>query len=275
MSLYRGVVMRRTATLAVVFLILSLALAGCSRVRTLLHQPTPVPSVIQPIVDGDPVVDGLPVGGVSTDCVEMGLCSAIIDVARRELDANKPGHAAIVDVTVHDLGIAVDAESRLVPTITSGTVWVAVFILADGTRSAVRVGSAGLPANSPLDAGLVVDGFTLGAPASCMGPTEVPGAPTPLPDTVCFDFPALAQGALDARDPNHAGIVSVDQYSDGTQPGSIDVTGAATAPPQATWHPGPAVDVFVFTLADGTRRATGVACDRLGPCVGVGSYPTN
>jgi hypothetical protein len=129
--------------------------------------------------------------------------------------------------------------------------------------------------DSPPGPGLVIDGFTLGEPTSCMGGTYMPGDPTPLPDTMCFDFPALARAALDARDPNHVAIVSVDGYSDGTQPGSVDITGDATAPPEATRHPGPAVDVFVFTLADGTTRATGVVCNGSGPCVGVGSYPTN
>jgi hypothetical protein len=262
-------------TLAVALLILSLALTGCSRARTLLHPPTPVPSVVQPIVVGDPVVDGWPVGGVSTDCVEKKICSAIIDAARQELDARNPGHAAVVDVTIHDLGIAVDAQSRLVPRITSGTIWLALFTLADGKRSAVDVGSMSLGSNSPPDPGLVIDGFTLGVPVSCKGGADIRGAPTPSPDIMCFDFPALARAALDARDPNHGVIVSVDQYSDGTQPGSVDITGDATAPPQATRHPGPAVDVFVFMLADGTRRATGVACNGSGPCVGVGSYPTN
>ena len=54
-----GVEMRRMPTLAVALLILSLALTGCSRVRALLDPPpTPVPPVVQPIVEGDPVVDG-------------------------------------------------------------------------------------------------------------------------------------------------------------------------------------------------------------------------
>ena len=130
-------------TLAVALLILSLALTGCSRVRALLDPPpTPVPPVVQPIVEGDPVVDGWPVGGVSTDCVAKKLCSAIIDVGRSELDADNPGHAAVVDATVHDLGIAVDAQSRLVPWGISGTIWIVLFTLADGKTSAVDVSSA-------------------------------------------------------------------------------------------------------------------------------------
>ena len=141
--------MRRVPTLAVALLILSLALTGCSRVRTLLDPPTPVPPVVQPIVKGDPVVDGWPVGGVSTDCVEKGLCSAIIDTARQELDRRNPGHPAVVDVTIHDLGIAVDAQSRLVPTTTSGTIWIVLFTLADGKTVAVDVGSMSLVTSSP------------------------------------------------------------------------------------------------------------------------------
>jgi hypothetical protein len=138
-------------TLAVALLILSLALTGCSRVRALLDPPTPVPPVVQPIVKGDPVVDGWPIGGVSTDCVAKKLCSAIIDAGRLQLDGRDPGHAAVVDATVHDLGIAVDAQSRLVPTTTSGTVWIVLFTLADGKSSAVDVGSYSL-GTAPPDA---------------------------------------------------------------------------------------------------------------------------
>ena len=267
--------MHRLHALVVALLILSLALTGCSRVSRLLGPPTPVPTpTLPPIVVGDPVVDGWPVGGVSTDCVEKKLCSEIIDVARQEFEADNPGHPAVIDATVHDLGVAVDAQSRLVTRITSGTIWIVLFTLADGRRVAVDVGSMSLRPGSPPNPGQVIDGFTLGEPTGCMGGTDFPGNPTQARHTMCFDFPALARAAFDARDPDHGAIVSVDQYADGTQPSSVDITGDATAPPQATRHPGPAVDVFVFTLADGTRRATGVACNGSGPCVGVGSYPT-
>src|SRR4051794_23973494 len=116
--------MRRMPTLAIALVSLSVALTGCSRVDRLLHPPTPVPMVVQPIVKGDPVVDGWPVGGVSMDCVEKNLCSEIIDLARQELEADNPGHPAVVDAAVHDLGIAVDAQSRLVPWSISGTIWI-------------------------------------------------------------------------------------------------------------------------------------------------------
>ncbi len=85
----------------------------------------------------------------------------------------------------------------------------------------------------------------------------------------------LATAALDARDPGHAAVVSMTKYSDGTQPEPVDVTGNAPTPtPAPTRHPGPMVFVFVFKLADGSTRATGVACtDNPPSCVGVGSYP--
>lgn len=79
----------------------------------------------------------------------------------------------------------------------------------------------------------------------------------------------LATAALDARDKGHAAVTSMMRYSDATQPEPVDVTYATP-----TRHPGPQVTVFVFTLADGSTRATGVACtDNPPKCVGLGSYP--
>jgi hypothetical protein len=104
-----------------------------------------------------------------------------------------------------------------------------------------------------------IDGFTLGVLVECSPPVDVDAGAL---DASCAGFPARAMAALDARDPGHAAIVS------------IDVTGGASPPAEATRHPGPNVTVFVFKLADGTNRATGVACsgDPM-TCVGVGSYP--
>src|SRR5205814_419596 len=68
--------------------------------------------------------------------------------------------------------------------------------------------------------------------------------------------------ALDARAPGHAAIVSMEAYTDGTQPGPIDFTGPGVPPTPAPRHPGPNVKVFVFKLADGSTRATGVACTK-------------
>jgi hypothetical protein len=116
-----------------------------------------------------------------------------------------------------------------------------------------------------------IDGFTLGVLVKCSPPVDVDAAAL---DASCAGFPTRAMAALDARDPGHAAIVSTVTYADGTQPGTTDLTGVASPPLEATRHPGPNVTVFVFKLADGTTRATGVACsgDPM-TCVGVGSYP--
>jgi hypothetical protein len=118
--------------------------------------------------------------------------------------------------------------------------------------------------------GSTVDGFKLGGIVKCSPPTDPHAA---AGGRSCGAFPALATAALDAREPGHAAVVSVAAYTDGTQPGPIDVTGDAPPTVSAARHPGPNVTVFVFTLADGSTRATGVACEELGPCVGVESYP--
>jgi hypothetical protein len=113
-----------------------------------------------------------------------------------------------------------------------------------------------------------IDGFTLGSIVKCSPPLE--SDPVIL-DRSCAGYPKRARAALDARDPGHAAIVSVDTYTDGTQPGPIDFTGSGVPPTPAPRHPGPTVYVFVFTLANGSTRATGVACSET--CVGVASYP--
>jgi hypothetical protein len=118
-----------------------------------------------------------------------------------------------------------------------------------------------------------VDGFVLGQSLKCSPP--VPPVDALTEASSCSGDGALARRVLDAREPHHLAVVGVDMYSDGTQPGPIDVTGDAPVPAPAPRHPGPVVTVFVFTLADGSRRATGVACqdEPTLSCVGVGSYP--
>ena len=120
--------------------------------------------------------------------------------------------------------------------------------------------------------GSTIDGFKIGVAESCSPPV---GSMDPsLVGSSCAGQRALATAALDARDPGHAAVVSVAMYSDGTQPEPVDVSGNAPTPtPPPTTHPGPPVTVFVFTLADGSVRATGVACADARSCVGVGSYP--
>ena len=119
--------------------------------------------------------------------------------------------------------------------------------------------------------GAIFDGFTLGVPLNCSGPVG------PLPSAAigrgCGGDPQRAIAALDARDPSHAAIVSTSSWTDGTQPGAIDVTGDSPPTTGGATHPGANVTVFVFRLADGSTRATGVACSDSGPGVGVGSYP--
>jgi hypothetical protein len=123
----------------------------------------------------------------------------------------------------------------------------------------------------PSPGSTTIDGFTLGALAACSPPVDVDAAGL---DASCAGFPGRAVAALDAREPGHAAIVSTSMYTDGTQPGAIDVTGNASPPKSETRHPGPDLTVFVFKLADGSTKATGVACSgEPATCVGVGSYP--
>jgi len=120
--------------------------------------------------------------------------------------------------------------------------------------------------------GTTIDGFKLGVIEACSPPV---GSLDPaLATRSCAGQPALALAALDARDPGHAAVIRTAMFSDGTQPEPVDVSGNAPTPtPPPTAHPGPLVTVFVFTLADGSLRATGVTCPDLGSCVGIGSYP--
>ena len=124
----------------------------------------------------------------------------------------------------------------------------------------------------PTASAIRIDGFTLGALAACSPPVDVDAAAL---DRSCAGDLKRATAALDTREPGHPAVVSVAMYADGSQPAPIDVTGEATPPMPAPTHAGPTVTVFVFTLADGSTRATGVACVDSNPpsCVGVGSYP--
>ena len=137
-------------------------------------------------------------------------------------------------------------------------------LVATATAWVVGCGSSAAP--------VVIDGFTLGAMEVCSPPVDVDAAAV---ERSCAGDPERAIDALDARDPGHARIVSSKMYTDGTQPGPIDVTGNGPVPVQPTRHPGPNVTVVVFTLADGSVRATGVACSLVVPrvCVGIPTYP--
>jgi hypothetical protein len=129
------------------------------------------------------------------------------------------------------------------------------------------------PAPAPTT-GDTVDGFKLGVIAACSPGIDEDAATL---DRGCTGYPKRATAALDAREPGHAAIVAQTMYTDGTQPEPVDYSGNAQSPtPPPTEHPGPRVTVFVFTLADGSIRATGVACTGNGvtaSCIGVGAYP--
>ncbi len=115
-----------------------------------------------------------------------------------------------------------------------------------------------------------MDGFKLGAMLQCSPPV---GADAATLDNSCVGNLKRATAALDARDSGHAAIVSVRTYADGAQAGAIDVTGDASPPTAVSPGPGPVVTVVVFTLADGSTNATGVACPEKGSCVGIASHP--
>ncbi len=116
----------------------------------------------------------------------------------------------------------------------------------------------------------MIDDFTLGPLAACSAGTD----PKTVAPNSCVTFPTLATDALDARDPGHADIVATKMYGDGSQPGPIDVTGDASPPPAASRTIDSFVYVYVFALADGSVRATGVECPESGTsCKGIESYP--
>ncbi len=103
--------------------------------------------------------------------------------------------------------------------------------------------------------GTTIDGFTLGMPAACSPPV---GPNAAAPARTCSELPGLAVAALDAREPGHAAIVSEGMFTDGRLSGPSRIT----------------LYVFVFKLADGSTKATGVACSDDPPtCSGVGSGP--
>ena len=124
----------------------------------------------------------------------------------------------------------------------------------------------------PTASTIRIDGFTLGAMAACSPPVDVDAAAL---DRSCAGYLKRATAALDTREPGHPDVVSVAMYADGSQPAPIDVTGDGAPPTPGPGHLGPTVTVFVFKLADGSTRATGVACVDASPpsCVGVGSDP--
>ena len=91
-----------------------------------------------------------------------------------------------------------------------------------------------------------IDGFPIGAYATECGPG------------LCDPSEALAEAGLAVRNPGHAAILSVRNYD-------LDLVRACGGGPHpcVAW---PGHDVWVFDLADGTRRAVGVQCVGIAPC---------
>jgi hypothetical protein len=89
---------------------------------------------------GDPIIDGWSVGD------ERGYDAAYIDAATEGLATSRPGHAAIVRVSLHNEGEFYKDGHLILNTRTVDCCAVAVFELADGTRHAVGVGYPGLVA---------------------------------------------------------------------------------------------------------------------------------
>jgi hypothetical protein len=119
-----------------------------------------------------------------------------------------------------------------------------------------------------------IDGFVPGSIVKCSGGI----GPIPPGVVTCGDYPRLAIGALDTREPGHAAIVQTEMFSDGRVPGPIDVTGDGPPPTPNHAPTNWSITVFVFTLADGSKRATGVLCVKdvathQSSCAGIGRYP--
>lgn len=144
-------------------------------------------------------------------------------------------------------------------------------VAGSSTTFASTTPVAGASGTATVASGSIIDGFTLGVLSNCSGPVGPVSSAALIAG--CTGDPARAVAALDARDPGHAAIVATSTWSDGTQPGAIDVTGGSPPPPLVPVQPGSIITVFVFRLADGSTRAIGVACSESRPCVGVGSYP--
>jgi hypothetical protein len=136
--------------------------------------------------------------------------------------------------------------------------------VASPAAESPRSGDTARPPSTALPG--VIDGFKLGSPMRCSPPTDSDPSKVKGSCTTYFD---IATATLNARDPKHAAIVSVAEFTDGNVTGPIDVTGTdepEISPPERGTG---ATAVFVFELADGTYAAVGVACTDDGDCVGM------
>jgi hypothetical protein len=93
---------------------------------------------------GDPVIDGWPVGA-ALPCTPEQKCQELLAAASAGLDRRNPGHADVVEGTLHAEGRTVNASGETILITRSGSCCsVALFTLTDGTVRAIGVGYPGI-----------------------------------------------------------------------------------------------------------------------------------
>ena len=92
----------------------------------------------------DPIIDGWPIGA-ELACTPDQRCPELLTAAIEGFDRRDPGHAVIVNSTLHIEGLTVDAEGNILLHVRSGSCCsVARFELADGTTRAIGAGFPGI-----------------------------------------------------------------------------------------------------------------------------------
>jgi hypothetical protein len=93
----------------------------------------------------DPVIDGWPVGGVTSECTSVG-CAEMIRVGLAGVDARDPGHAEVVSSEIHSLGTCLDpvTGNQIITAYGGYSPRVLVVNEADGSTHAIGVGGAGI-----------------------------------------------------------------------------------------------------------------------------------
>jgi len=88
-------------------------------------------------------VDDWPIGQV-LDCskVPQGYCDRLVVAARARLDARDPAHAVVLAAEIHEEGTNVDAFGHPILLTRSIVLYVARFVLADGSTRAIGVGDS-------------------------------------------------------------------------------------------------------------------------------------
>jgi hypothetical protein len=137
---------------------------------------------------------------------------------------------------------------------TSGRTLVLATLVAIGalTTSCALTAPSGAPGPCQRNASVAcmdIDGYPVGSLALDCGPE---GA-------ACGDVALLARLALDAREPNHPEITSVQQF----EPDLSKICGRALCT-FTSFHA-----IVVFTFANGQHHATGYECGGVGTCGGT------